>query len=202
MTGNSRWHFGTRNLAPSTRGSLTVGLAGLVAATVFGVGAAAAAGPHHPSGPGAVASVSSTVKHDEAVVAGKFHHCASFSAAHKCPFASAVTSDRSGGHLIAINLRWFTMDACDRGVVYFFDGTKLLDNTRKLRPFSIGGVDKVRADGAATFDVVYFVNRSASTSCAQGGNGGTDTYKYRWNGTRMFKLSGRPPHLPKVIVGT
>jgi hypothetical protein len=191
-----------RNLAPGARWSLTVGLAGLVAVTVFGVGAAAAVGPQHPARPGSPTTVKAAIRHDEAVVAARFHHCASFSAAHKCPFASAVTTNGSGGHLIAINLRWFTMDACDRGVVYFFDGTKLLVSTRKLRPFSIGGVDKVRAAGAATFAVVYFVNRSASTSCAQSGNGGTDTYKYRWNGTRMFKLSGRPPHLPKVIVGT
>jgi hypothetical protein len=179
------------------------GLLGLVLTAVFGAGAAAAASRPDSAVPGASSSVRADIRHDEAFVANRNGHCAAFSASHRCPFgAAASTSDLSGGHLIAIDLRWFTMDACDRGVAYFFDGTKFLGTTRKLRPFSIGGVDTVHAAGAGLFAVAYFVSKSKNTSCARNGNAGTDTYKYRWNGSRMARESGSLPRLPKVIVGS
>ena len=202
MIGHSSLRPGTRRQAFGRRLPAAASLVGLALVTVFGAGAAAAVSSHHSAAPGRPSSVRSQIRHDEGVVAARNNHCASFSASHRCPFAAASTSDLSGGALIAIELRWFTMDACDRGVVYFFDGTKLIMTTRKLRPFSIGGVDKVRAAGGGKFSVVYFVSASKNVSCAANGNAGTDTYVYRWNGSRMARESGRLPRLPKVIVGS
>ncbi|HXP18165.1 MAG TPA: hypothetical protein VN840_00840 [Streptosporangiaceae bacterium] len=202
MIRNSRLRSGTRNPLSGRRLPLAAAALGVAAATVLGAGAAVAIGRHTHATPGSVSSISADIRHDEAYVARKNGHCAAFSAAHKCPFAAASTSNGKGGHLIAINLRQFTGDDCDRGVVYLFNGTKFLVTTRKLRPFSIGGVKAVRAAGTAEFAVVYWVSRSKNTSCAENGNAGTDTYKYRWNGTRMAWASGKPPRLPKVIVGS
>jgi hypothetical protein len=202
MIGNLRVRSGTRNQVLGRRWPLTAAVLGVVAATVLGTGAAVAVGRHHRAAAGAASSVRADIRQDEAFVARRNGHCATFSAAHKCPFAAASTSNGKGGHLIAINLRQFTMDDCDRGVVYLFNGTKFLVTTRKLRPFSDGGVKAVRAAGAREFAVVYWVSRSKNTSCAENGNGGTDTYKYRWNGSRMARVSGSPPRLPKVIVGS
>jgi len=49
---------------------------------------------------------------------------------------------------------------------------------------------------------MYGVSASASLSCADAGNAGTDSYVYSYNGHHMVKKSGTPPKLPKVIVGT
>lgn len=198
MIGNWRLRAGARSHAFRRAVIAVAGLSGLALTTVV-AGEAIAAGRSAPAAP---ASLSAQIRHDKAVVNRLHHHCAGFAVHGSCPFGVASTSDRHGGHLIAINLRWFTMDACDRGVVYFFDGTKLIQTTRKLRPFSVGGVKSVFADGPGKFTVYYWVSRSKFTSCAQNGNAGTDRYRYRWTGTRMTWLSGKPPRLPRVIVGT
>jgi hypothetical protein len=198
MIGNRQLRPWSRSLAFRRAVIAVAGLSGVVLATVAAGEAIASGRPHHAA-PG---SLSATIKHDEAFVSKKNHHCAGFAVHGSCPFQVATTSDRAGGHLIAINLRWFTMDACDRGVVYFFHGTKFIQTTRKLRPFSVGGVKNVFAAGAGKFTVNYWVSRSKFTSCAQNGNAGTDRYRYRWTGKHMAWLSGKPPRLPKVIVGT
>jgi hypothetical protein len=165
--------------------AVLLGLAGVVLA-------AGCAVPH---------TLRAQIAHDKGVVAAKYHHC-SFLASHQCPFQVATTANGHGGTLIAVNITQQTMDACDRGRVFFFNGETLLVSTRGLAPHSIGGVKGVREHGAREFAVVYWVNRSPNTSCARSGNGGTDTYVYRWNGTHMIKKSGTPPNPPKVIVGT
>jgi len=202
MIGNLRLRSGVRRLAHGRRLPLAAGLIGLVLATVFGAGAAAAIGRQHPATPAVSSSVSSDIKHDEAFVDARWHHCAGFAVHGHCPFQAATTSNGAGGHLVAVNLRWWSMDACERGLVYFFDGTKFLVTTHKLRPYSIGGVKAVRSDGIGKFAVVYFVSANKNTSCAANGHAGTDTYTYRWTGSRMVWNSGRPPRLPKVIVGS
>jgi len=201
MIGNLRLRSGVRRLAHGRRLPLAAGLIGLVLATVFGAGAAAAIGRHHPATPAVSSSVSSDIKHDEAFVASKYHHCAAFSAAHKCPFQAAATGNGAGGHLIAIDLRQTTGDDCLLGIVYFFDGTRFVGTSHLVRPHSPGGVEGVRAIGVERFSVTYGVNDSKSTICARTGDAGTDVYKYRWNGTGFVKISGRLPRLPKVIVG-
>jgi hypothetical protein len=148
------------------------------------------------------ADAQAEIAHDKAVVAGKYHHCSSFLASRRCPFKVATTANGHGGTLIAIDITQQTMDDCDRGRVFFFNGETLLVSTRGLAPHSVGGVEGVRAHGAKEFAVIYGVNRSQNTSCAQSGNAGTDTYVYGWNGTHMIKKSGTPPNPPKVIVGT
>jgi hypothetical protein len=190
------------NLQTLRRLPAAAGLLGLVLTAVFGAGAAAAASSHHSAGPGASTSIRADIRRDEAFVANRNGHCAAFSARHQCPFGAASTSNGSGGHLIAINLRQVTMDDCNRGLVYFFDGTRFLSTTHKLRPFSVGGVKTVHAARAGKFFVTYWVSRSKNTSCAANGNAGTDTYLYRWNGSRMAREAGSLPRLPKVIVGS
>jgi hypothetical protein len=86
--------------------------------------------------------------------------------------------------------------------VFFFSKEHFLVSTRKLRPHSLGGVVGLHAHGARKFAVIYAVSANASTSCAQAGNAGTDSYVYRYDGHQMVKKSGTPPKLPKVIVGT
>lgn len=176
--------------------SAAVGFAGLVLAA--GCGSAQAA-----SSPGTARTLKAAIAHDKAVVARKYHGCRSLhlSPPH-CPFRVATTADGRGGTLIAVDLTQQTMDDCDRGRVFFFDGRTLLVSTRGLAPHSVGGVKSVSAHGARAFAVAYWVNRSRSTSCAQSGNGGTDTYVYGWNGSHMIRKSGSPPAPPKVIVGT
>jgi hypothetical protein len=140
---------------------------------------------------------------DEAFVAGVYGNCAAFTPSpHLCSFAVAATADRAGGHLYAVELRVQTGDDCYRGIVYFFDGTRYITRTRDLPPSSVGGVTRVRAGGAGRFAVVYLVNKNEVTSCAAGGDAGTDTYVYRWTGRRMVRQSGVLPRLPEVIVGT
>lgn len=201
MIGNPRLRTGTRNPAFGRRWPLAAGLLGILAATVFGAGAAVAIGRHAQAAPGTASSVRADIRHDEAFVARRYNHCAAFSAARKCPFTVASTSNGTGGHLIAINLRQTTMDDCLLGIVYFFNGTRFVETTRRVQPHSVGGVEGVRAIGTGRFSVTYGVNRSRSTICARRGNGGTDVYRYRWTGTGLVKTSGRLPRLPKVIVG-
>ena len=86
--------------------------------------------------------------------------------------------------------------------MFFFNKATFLACTRKLRPHSLGGVVGLRARGARKFTVMYGVSASASLSCADAGNAGTDSYVYSYNGHHMVKKSGTPPKLPKVIVGT
>jgi hypothetical protein len=69
-------------------------------------------------------------------------------------------------------------------------------------PHSLGGVVGLHSKGAKKFTVIYAVSKNANTSCAEAGNAGTDSYVYAYNGHQMFKKSGTPPKLPKVIVGT
>jgi hypothetical protein len=172
-----------------------LGLAGLVLAA--GCGAAQAAAPS-----AAPRTLKAEIAHDKAVVAAKYHHCSAFLASRRCPFKVATTANGHGGTLIAIDITQQTMDDCDRGRVFFFNAETFLVSTRGLAPHSVGGVEGVRAHGTKEFAVIYGVNRSRNTSCAQSGNGGTDTYVYGWNGTHMIKKSGTPPNPPKVIVGT
>jgi hypothetical protein len=202
MFGNPRLRSGARHLTFGRRLPAIAGLLGVVLATVFGVGAAVASSRHESAAPARASSVSSDIRADEAFVNGRWHHCAGFGVHGSCPFQAAATANGFGGHLIAVNLRWWSMDACERGLVYFFDGTRLIVKTSRLRPFSSGGVKVVRADGTRKFSVVFFVSRSKFTSCAENGNAGTDTYSYRWTGSRMTWNSGRLPRLPKVIVGS
>ncbi|MGI9004894.1 MAG: hypothetical protein ACR2FU_01600 [Streptosporangiaceae bacterium] len=148
-------------------------------------------------------SLTAQIKHDEGVVAARYHHCASLHLSPRhCPFKVATTADGHGGTLIAVDLTQQTMDDCDRGRDFFFTGETLRASTRALQPHSLGGVESLRAHGTAAIAVSYGVNRSASTSCAQSGNAGTDTYVYGWNGKHMVRKSGTPPRKPKVIVGT
>jgi hypothetical protein len=140
---------------------------------------------------------------DEAYVARVYGNCAAFTPSpHHCSFAVAATPDRAGGRLYAVELRYQTGDDCYAGIVYFFDGTRYSTRTRDLPPYSIGGVTEVRADGTGRFTVVYLVNKNKSTSCAAGGDAGTNTYIYRWTGSRMVRQSGALPRLPEVILGT
>lgn len=140
---------------------------------------------------------------DEAYVAGVYGHCAAFTPSpHHCSFAVAATPDTAGGRLYAVELRHQTGDDCERGIVYFFDQTRFITRTRDLPPSSIGGVTTVRADGTARFTVVYLVNKNKLTTCVAGGDAGTDTYTYRWTGSRMVRQSGVLPRPPEVILGT
>jgi hypothetical protein len=140
---------------------------------------------------------------DEAYVAGVYGNCAAFTPSpHYCSFAVAGTPDRTGGRLYAVELRYQTGDDCYAGIVYFFDQTRFITRTRDLPPYSIGGVTKVHADGTARFTVVYLVDKNKDTSCAAGGDAGTDTYIYRWTGYRMTRQSGALPRPAEVILGT
>jgi len=140
---------------------------------------------------------------DEAFVARAYGDCAAFTPSpHHCSFAVAATGDRAGGRLYAVELRYQSGDDCYRGIVYFFDGTRFITRTRGLPPYSVGGVARVGADGAGRFAVVYLVDENQLTSCAAGGDAGTDSYVYRWTGHRMVRQSGVLPRLPEVIVGT
>jgi hypothetical protein len=143
------------------------------------------------------------IAQDEAFVAKKYGNCAAFIAPpHHCTFAVATTSNRASGHLYGIELVQQSMDDCYRGIVYVFNGTSYVTNTRLLPPHSYGGVKAIRADGPGAFSVVYWVNKNAQTACALGGDGGTDTYVYRWTGSHMVKKSGHLPRPPRVILGT
>jgi hypothetical protein len=140
---------------------------------------------------------------DEAFVARAHGDCAAFTPSpHRCSFAVAATSDRAGGRLYAVELLYQSGDDCYRGIVYFFGGTRFITRTRDLPPYSIGGVASVRAVGAGRFAVVYLVDKNQLTSCAGGGDAGTDTYGYLWTGHRMVRQSGVLPRLPEVILGT
>ena len=173
-------------------------LAGLVIAA--GCASAQAAGGL----PGTAAqTLKAQIKHDKAVVAAKYHNCSALhlSPPH-CPFKVATTSNGHGGSLIAIDLTQQTGDDCFRGRAFFFSKETFLTSTRALKPHSVGGVEGLHAHGTAQIAIVYGVSASASTSCAENGNAGTDTYVYAWNGHHMVKKSGTPPKLPKVIVGS
>ncbi len=140
---------------------------------------------------------------DEAYVAGVYGDCAAFTPSpHHCSFAVAATPNTAGGRLYAVELRYQTGDDCERGIVYFFDQTRFITRTRDLPPYSVGGVTTVRADGTARFTVVYLVDKNKDTSCAAGGDAGTDAYTYRWTGHHMVRQSGDLPRPPKVILGT
>ena len=186
-----------RRRARKRTSAALLGLATLLLAVGCGAAQAASdagAAPH---------SLARQIAHDKGVVAARYHHCASLHLSPRhCPFKVATTADGHGGTLIAIDLTQQTMDDCDRGRVFFFTGETLRASTKALQPHSVGGVENLRAHGTAAIAVIYGVSRSASTSCAQSGNAGTDTYVYAWNGTHMVKKSGTPPHKPKVIVGT
>lgn len=178
------------------------GLLGLVLAAGCGAGHQAGASPGHVSVLSAT-TLKAEIAHDKAAIARRYHNCSALhlSPPH-CPFKVATTANGKGGDLIAVDLTQQTGDDCYRGRVFFFDNESYLTSTRRLAPRSFGGVKGVRADGPARFAVTYWVSASATTSCAMNGNAGTDGYVYGWNGTHMFKKSGRPPKPPKVIVGT
>ncbi len=183
--------------------ALAAGLLGLTLAVGGTVAFASARTGGTHAGPAAVpASLSSTIRHDKAYVSAKYHGCAGFADHGKCPFAVASTPNGSGGNLIAVELRWYTMDACNRGLVYLFDSTKFIETTHSLRPFSIGGVDVVHGHGTASFAVTYWVSKNKLTSCAANGDAGTDVYTYSWNGKTFHRTSGTLPKPPKVIVGS
>jgi hypothetical protein len=197
MLGNTQRTAGRH---PRRGWTLAAGLLGLTLA-VAGTAAFASARTAGAHGPAVVpANLSSTIRHDKAYVSAKNHGCTSF--ATKCPLLVATTPSGSGGNLIAVEIRQSTMDDCNRGLVYLFDGTKFIETTHSLRPFSVGGVDVVHAHGTASFAVTYWVSRSKFTSCAANGNAGTDVYTYRWNGSTFHRTSGTLPKAPKVIVGS
>ncbi len=185
-----------RHFAITRAGSVLLGLAGLVLA---GCGAAqAASSPLSPA-----ATLKAQIAHDKAFVAARYHGCASLHLTPRhCPFKVATTSNGHGGSLIAIDITQQTGDDCNRGRVFFFNKENFLASTRSLKPHSLGGVVGLRAHGARKFTVVYAVSANANTSCAAGGNAGTDSYVYAYDGHQMVKKSGTPPKLPKVIVGT
>ena len=188
-----------RSLLSRRRWPVAAAVLGAALAVAGTIGLAAAS----PSAtPGRAASLSSQIRQDKAYVAKQYNGCAGFALHGKCPFAVASTGNGVGGDLIAVELRWYTMDACNRGLVYLFDGTTFAETTHRLAPFSVGGVDVVHGHGARTFAVTYWVSKSKFTSCAANGNGGTDVYTYRWNGTKFVKTSGTLPRPPKVIVGS
>ena len=158
--------------------------------------------PQPTKTPGATPSPNPAVlAHDEAAVSAIYHNCAAFNP-NGCPLSAAVTRDGHGRLLYGIFLAAETGDACYRGIVYFFDGEKLIDNTSQLPPDSIGGVVALKASGPKTFTVGYGVSPSKLTTCAANGSAGTDSYVYGWNGARMVVVSGAPPALPEVIVGS
>jgi hypothetical protein len=173
--------------------SVLLGMAALVLAAC---GTAQAAG-------GAPQNLKAQIAHDKAFVAARYHHCANLHLTPRhCPFKVATTPNGHGGKLIAIDLTQQTGDDCNRGRVFFFNAETFLASTRSLRPHSIGGVVGLHARGTRAFGVVYGVSANASTSCAEAGNAGTDSYVYKYNGHHMVRKSGTPPKLPKVIVGT
>lgn len=174
-------------------------LCAAVALAASGLAAACSAAPATAPAP----SPAHQIAADEASVAGRYADCAAFTPApHRCVFAVATVSDRSGGHLYGIELVQQTGDDCYRGIVYFYDGTRYVTSTRQLPPRSAGGVKTVRAGGAGEFSVVYWVNQNADTSCAGGGDGGTDAYTYRWTGADLVIKSGHRPRPPELILGT
>ena len=178
-------------------GAVILSLAGLVLAA--GCASAQAAG----SSGTAPQTLKAEIAHDKAFVAARYHHCAALHLSPQhCPFKVATTSNGHGGSLIAIDLTQQTGDDCDRGRAFFFSKETFLASTKDLQPHSVGGVEGLHAHGTAQIGIVYGVSASASTSCAENGNAGTDTYVYAWNGHHMIKKSGTPPKLPKVIVGT
>ena len=179
-------------------GAVILSLAGLVLAA--GCGSAQAAGGLPGAAP---RTLTAEIAHDKAVVAAKYHNCSALHLSPQhCPFKVATTSNGHGGSLIGIDLTQQSGDDCDRGRAFFFSKETLLASTKALQPHSVGGVEGLHADGTAQIAIVYGVSASASTSCAENGNAGTDTYVYAWNGHHMIKKSGTPPKLPKVIVGT
>lgn len=182
-----------RHLTITRCGPLLLGLAGLVLA---GCGSAQAASTQ-------ASTLKAQIAHDKAFVAARYHHCKSLHLSPQhCPFKVATTPNGHGGSLIAIDLTQQTGDDCNRGRVFFFNREHFLASTRKLRPHSLGGVVGLHAKGAKKFTVIYAVSKNANTSCADAGNAGTDSYVYAYDGHQMFKKSGTPPKLPKVIVGT
>lgn len=141
------------------------------------------------------------VAHDEAAVAAVYGNCSAFNP-NGCPFGPVVTTpDGSGNLLYAISAQT-TGDDCFRHIAYFFDGERLLGNTSQLSPNSIGGVVAIQAEGPGRFAVGYGVSPSKSTSCAENGSAGTDSYVYGWDGSHIFVVSGTPPTPPAVIVGS
>lgn len=179
-------------------GAAILGLAGLVLAA--GCASAQAAGGVSGAAP---QTLKAEIAHDKAFIAARYHNCAALHLSPQhCPFKVATTSNGHGGSLIAIDLTQQTGDDCYRGRAFFFSKETFLANTKALQPRSVGGVEGLHAHGTAQIAIVYGVSASASTSCAENGNAGTDTYVYAWNGHHMIKKSGTPPKLPKVIVGT
>ena len=179
-------------------GAVILSLAGLVLAA--GCASAQAAGQLSGAAP---RTLKAEITHDKAIVAARYHNCAALHLSPQhCPFKVATTSNRHGGSLIAIDLTQQTGDDCFRGRAFFFSKETFLASTKALQPDSVGGVEGLRAHGTAQIAIVYGVSASASTSCAENGNAGTDTYVYAWNGHHMIKKTGAPPKLPKVIVGT
>jgi hypothetical protein len=148
-------------------------------------------------------SESAVVVHDEAAISASHDDCKAFVPTGRCSFGVVVrTPNGSGGSLYAFRLTAVTGDDCDRGLVYFFDGERLLASTSDLAPHSNAGVVRLRADGPRRFAVGFAVSPSNSTSCAHNGSAGTATYVYGWNGSRVSVVSGSLPSRPKVIVGT
>jgi len=136
---------------------------------------------------------------DESVVAAKNFYCPEFSS---CPFAVASTTDGHGHDLIAVDLLHQGGTACSYpGIVYFFEGTSLKASTLSLAPRAgvWPGSRPLWADGTAKFAVRYQVTPSSNAICALWGSSGTDTYVYRWNGTRFVVASGALPRPPKVL---
>jgi hypothetical protein len=150
-------------------------------------------------GVGRVASFSSrAVAHDQGVVSAVMHRCRYFSLSG-CFFGrAAVSGDGRGRRLYAIDLAQ-SAGSCGAGIVWFFDGERLIGRTGRLPPYAQASALGVKAAGPRRFKVYYLVNRSGRTDCAHWGNGGTDPYVYRWNGSRMVLVSGKPPRRPKML---
>ncbi len=113
-----------------------------------------------------------------------------------------MASDGAGSVLYGILLIAQTGDECFRGVGYFFDGERLVTNTGQLPPDDLGGgVVSLATSGPSSFAVGYAVSPSVSTSCADNGSAGTDTYTYGWSDAEFVVLSGVLPNPPSVLVG-
>jgi hypothetical protein len=168
------------------------------AAVLTPAGAPAAA---QPAKPPQVRPSQSVIRHDQGVVNHLLGNCRAF--ALHCPFgATAWTWDGLGrGVLYAIDLRKTAGDSCGLGVVYFFEGKRLITSTGKLAPHAAVAytLHAVSSPGLLKFAVQYAVNPSKTAFCVQYGSAGTDTYVYGWNGHEMILASGRPPRPPKVL---
>ncbi len=156
---------------------------------------------------------SSVVAEDETTVSNLYGNCRAFAGPAGCSelFKVAKTSDGHGGVLYGVLLTNTAGGGCRGGAAYFFDGRRLVATTEqahsvrvavsRLPPHPQYGTESgaISVPHASEFAVGYLVDRAKFTSCATSGNGGRDTYIYRWTGKTLTIVSGRPPTPPAVF---